>query len=199
MSKTVQSITIAVCIILFILLALNSCAPKGETNANVPDSTAQRSLDALLAENEELRDHLCYFLDNPDGRGVHLKKMTRGFRNKNPMNVAALGSRSPWLGQIGKDDQGLARFASWEHGLRAGYKTLKAYQHRHKVDTLFALASRYCEGDALRYARHIGRSIGVGPYDKVDISAHIVPIMKAIIVMENGYNPFPEEYFIAYM
>lgn len=134
-----------------------------------------------------------------DGRGVKLHRMTRGFRNKNPMNVVAMGKKNQWLGQVGKDDHGLAKFATWEHGLRAGYNTLRKYRDKRGVDTLFKLTSRYCEGDALRYAKHIGKEIGKGPHEKVDIMEHIVPIMKAIIVMENGYNPFPDTYFIAFM
>lgn len=176
-------------------MLLNSCAaPPVESHTSLSDT----ELAYALAENAELREHLAYFLENEPSKKVHLKRMTRGFRNKNPMNVVAMGSKNPWLGQIGKDSQGLAVFETWEHGLRAGYRTLKKY-HSKGIDTPLKLTQKYCEGDAMLYARHIGKALGIGPTDKFDIMEHVVPLMKSIIIMENGYNPLPDSYFVAFM
>lgn len=179
------------------MLMLNACMVKKVESHNA--AGIDPALEYALLENAELREHLAYFLENDkDTKKVHIKRMTRGFRNKNPMNVVAMGSKNPWLGQIGKDSGGLARFETWEHGLRAGYRTLQKY-HAKGIDNLLALTSKYCEGDPMRYAIHIGKAIGKGPTEKINITEHIVPIMKSIIIMENGYNPFPDSYFVAFM
>ncbi len=196
--RILQSAALALILFLLSTMMLNSCVQKeaGEQ----PEDLARLQLDAAIEENAELRDHLAYLLHDADQRNaVCVKKLTRGLRNKNPMNIVAMGSNDPWLGQVGKDSIGLAKFATWEHGLRAGYKTLCKYQRKHGVDTLYKLASRYCEGDAMRYAAHLGKAIGIGPHDRVNILEHAAELMKAIIVMENGYNPLPDSYFVAYM
>ena len=183
---------IAIIVISMVCLCFYSCTPSNEPDVASVSWEEDDDFGALCLSGEEEVLVL-------DGRGVKLKRMTRGFRNKNPMNVVAMGKHNPWLGQVGKDDQGLAKFKTWEHGLRAGYHTLKKYRDKRGINTLFKLTSRYCEGDALRYAVHIGKAIGKGPHEKVDIMEHIVPIMKAIIIMENGYNPLPDSYFVAFM
>ena len=190
----IRNAILAMVVMMVCAVILNSCAEQDmpvTVAASQPSESAWEDWGMCLSGDEEVLVL--------DGRAVSLKRMTRGFRNKNPMNVVAMGTSNPWLGQVGKDDIGLAKFATWEHGLRAGYRTLKKYKEKRGVDTLFKLTSRYCEGDALRYAQHIGKELGVGPHDKVDIMAHAAAIMKAIIVMENGYNPFPDKYFVAFM
>ena len=195
MMRIIRSAALVCALFMLCSMMLNSCAaPPVESHSSYADT----ELAYALAENTELREHLAYFLEREDTKKVHIKRMTRGFRNKNPMNVVAMGSKNPWLGQIGKDSGGLARFETWEHGLRAGYRTLQKY-HSKGIDTLLALTSKYCEGDPMRYAIHIGKAIGKGPTEKINITEHIVPIMKSIIIMENGYNPFPDSYFVAFM
>ena len=129
---------------------------------------------------------------------IRIQKLTRGMRNKNPMNIAALGSSDPWKGQIGADDIGLAKFETYEHGLRAGYITLVNFQQKHGKKNLLSIMQRYCEGDYEKYASVIARRIGVTATTDIDVRMYMPEIMKAIIEMENGYQPFPETYFIPY-
>ena len=82
----------------------------------------------LQSENDELKRKL-EFLESTDvPSDLNIKKVTRGIRNKNPMNVVALSSKNPWLGQIGHDSQYHAVFETYEHGLRAGYGCIVVLQ-----------------------------------------------------------------------
>lgn len=153
----------------------------------------------LQSENNELKRKL-EFLESTDvPSDLNIKKVTRGIRNKNPMNVVALSSKNPWLGQIGHDSQYHAVFETYEHGLRAGYLTLKGYYEKKKVRTLYGITSRFCEGDALKYAKFIGKQLGgIGPHEEVDVMRHMPDIMKAIVRYENGFDIFPDKYYIPY-
>ena len=153
----------------------------------------------LQSENDELKRKL-EFLESTDvPSDLNIEKVTRGIRNKNPMNVVALSSKNPWLGQIGRDSQYHAIFETYEHGLRAGYLTLKGYYEKKKVRTLYGITSRFCEGNALKYAKFIGKQLGgIGPHEEIDVMRHMPNIMKAIVRYENGFDIFPDKYYIPY-
>ena len=153
----------------------------------------------LQSENDELKRKLDFLETTSVPSDLNIEKVTRGVRNKNPMNVVALSSKNPWLGQIGRDSQYHAIFETYEHGLRAGYLTLKGYYEKKKVRTLYGITSRFCEGNALKYAKFIGEQLGgIGPYEEIDVMRHMPNIMKAIVRYENGFDIFPDKYYIPY-
>lgn len=154
---------------------------------------------ALQSENDELKRKLDFLETTSVPSDLNIEKVTRGVRNKNPMNVVALSSKNPWLGQIGRDSQYHAIFETYEHGLRAGYLTLKGYYEKKKVRTLYGITSRFCEGNALKYAKFIGKQLGgIGPYEEIDVMRHMPDIMKAIVRYENGFDILPDKYYIPY-
>ena len=153
----------------------------------------------LRSENDELKRMLDFLETTGVPSDLNIQKVTRGVRNKNPMNVVALSSKNPWLGQVGRDSQYHAVFETYEHGLRAGYLTLKNYYEKKGVRTLYGITSRFCEGNALKYAKFIGKRLGgIGPYEEIDIMRHMPNIMKAIVRYENGFDIFPDKYYIPY-
>ena len=153
----------------------------------------------LQSENDELKRKLDFLETTSIPSDLNIEKVTRGVRNKNPMNVVALSSKNPWLGQIGRDSQYHAVFETYEHGLRAGYLTLKGYYEKKKVRTLYGITSRFCEGSALKYAKFIGKQLGgIGPHEEIDVMRHMPDIMKAIVRYENGFDIFPDKYYIPY-
>lgn len=153
----------------------------------------------LQSENNELKRKLEFLESASIPSDLNIEKVTRGVRNKNPMNVVALSSKNPWLGQIGHDSQYHAIFETYEHGLRAGYLTLKGYYEKKKVRTLYGITSRFCEGNALKYAKFIGKQLGgIGPHEDIDVMRHMPNIMKAIVRYENGFDIFPDKYYIPY-
>ena len=154
---------------------------------------------ALQSENDELKRKLEFLESASIPSDLNIEKVTRGVRNKNPMNVVALSSKNPWLGQIGRDSQYHAVFETYEHGLRAGYLTLKGYYEKKKVRTLYGITSHFCEGNALKYAKFIGKHLGgIGPHEEIDVMRHMPDIMKAIVRYENGFDIFPDKYYIPY-
>lgn len=155
-------------------------------------------IDTLMLEKAVLISKLDFINNLEQPQPIKVEKVTRGMRNKNPFNVVAMSEKRPWLGQVGKDEQNHAIFESYEHGIRAGYLVLRKYYEERKINTLIGITSRFCEGDALRYARFISKETGL-PHDKpIDVIGHMVPIMKAMITFENGYNPFDDSFFVAY-
>lgn len=158
------------------------------------------SLADMLYQNIELTERVRFLEQNPDvvKNNLVILKMTRGIRNKNPMNIVAMSSKNPWFGQIGKDNQNHAVFATFEHGLRAGYLTLKGFYEKHGINTLIGITSRFCEGDALRYAKFLGKQVDVKYDEPIDVMRYMPQIMKAMIRFENGFDIFPDEYFIPY-
>lgn len=153
----------------------------------------------LESENTELR-MVVEFLESANiPSDLNIQKLTRGVRNKNPMNIVALSSKNPWLGQIGRDDQYHAVFETFEHGLRAGYVTLKNYYEKRNIRTLHGITSRFCEGDVVKYAKFIGEQLGgISPYEEIDVMRYMPEIMKAMVRYENGFDIFPDKYYIPY-
>ena len=153
----------------------------------------------LESENTELQ-MVVEFLESANiPSDLNIQKLTRGVRNKNPMNIVALSSKNPWLGQIWRDDQYHAVFETFEHGLRAGYITLKNYYEKRNIRTLHGITSRFCEGDAVKYAKFIGEQLGgISPYEEIDVMRYMPEIMKAMVRYENGFDIFPDKYYIPY-
>ena len=179
----------------FIYTVENSTKEQLHTdNLSLVDKNA-----VLQSENDELKRKLDFLETTSIPSDLNIEKVTRGVRNKNPMNVVALSSKNPWLGQIGRDSQYHAVFETYEHGLRAGYLTLKGYYEKKKVRTLYGITSHFCEGNALKYAKFIGKQLGgIGPHEEIDVMRHMPDIMKAIVRYENGFDIFPDKYYIPY-
>ena len=179
----------------FIYTVENSTKEQLQTeNLSLIDKNA-----VLQSENDELKRKLDFLETTSIPSDLNIEKVTRGVRNKNPMNVVALSSKNPWLGQIGRDSQYHAVFETYEHGLRAGYLTLKGYYEKKKARTLYGITSHFCEGNALKYAKFIGKQLGgIGPHEEIDVMRHMPDIMKAIVRYENGFDILPDKYYIPY-
>ena len=153
--------------------------------------------DSLVEEVEELRERLKFTEATVNG-DLYVAYITRGVRNKNPMNIVAMSSKNPWRGQIGKDNENHAIFETFEHGLRAGYLTLRRYYEKHGINTLIGITTRFCEGNANSYAKFIAQNIGVKPDEPINVLDYMPEIMKSMVRYENGFDIFPDTYFIPY-
>ena len=153
--------------------------------------------DVLEEELFDTKEQLKFAEATADGN-FYIPYVTRGVRNKNPMNVVAMPSKNPWRGQIGKDNENHAIFETFEHGLRAGYLTLRRYYEKHGINTLIGITTRFCEGNAHAYAKFIARNIGVKPDEPINVLDYMPEIMKSMVRFENGFDIFPDTYFIPY-
>lgn len=153
--------------------------------------------DAIKEKFEDFKERIA-FVETYDEGFLNIEYVTRGVRNKNPMNIVAMSSKNPWRGQIGKDNENHAIFETFEHGLRAGYLTLRRYYEKHGINTLLGITSRFCEGDAKAYAKFIAQNIGVKPDEPINVLDYMPEIMKSMVRYENGFDIFPDTYFVPY-
>ena len=95
------------------------------------------------------------------------KKLPRGIRNNNPLNIEH--SRSKWQGM--KDEQTDSRFVQFKSmtwGIRAAFKTLQSYRTKHKCYNLKQFIYRWCPptekgNDTKGYVEFVSRLSGISP------------------------------------
>ena len=129
-----------------------------------------------------------------DGTG----KLPRGIRNKNPGNIK-LGT--DWDGLA--DEQSDPVFCIFKEsvwGIRALMKILLTYRFTHKKTDVDSIISRWAppsENDTNAYIDFVCKEINVNPMDKLDNSIeHYLPLVKSIIRMENGQQPYDDELLV---
>lgn len=125
------------------------------------------------------------------------RKPTRGVRNNNPGNIDR--NKTKWQG-MAKDQSGDARFVVFttpQWGIRALMRTLMTYQTQYKLGTVRKIINRWAppvENDTGAYVEAVAEAVGVGPDAKIDVdeASIALPLVKAIIHHENGYDPYPD-------
>lgn len=118
-------------------------------------------------------------------------------KNKNPLNVKALGGNRKWAGQVGVDKFGHAIFEREEYGVRAGALVLRSYARRHNICTVRALVERFAEGNHEGYEAHLCRKLQVGPTDPVDLIKLMPQVLRAMVRFESG-KELPDHFFAPY-
>ena len=111
----------------------------------------------------------------------------------NPGNLVKTGSL--WKGQVKNKGRFIA-FKDAHHGLRALAIVLLRYESRHRIDTIHEVAIRFApphENNTKKYARHISRELGIGIHEELDVKFNLPLLMKAIIYMENGRQPYTDD------
>lgn len=116
--------------------------------------------------------------------------------NKNPLNVKTTKS-NPWVGEIGVDEFGHAKFSSWEYGMRAAVLTLRSYAMRHDINTIDGIVNRFAEGNRDEYKAFIAKRLGIGTDEAFDIIRRMPDLIRAMARFECGQT-LPEELFAPY-
>lgn len=132
----------------------------------------------------------------------------RGIRNHNPGN---LRNGQPWQGLApNQTDPEFCQFQAPEWGIRALVRTLITYQDKHGIRTIRGIVNRWApadgtrpdgttyQQDSLAYADHVSRQTGFGLDEQIDVHQYryIKPLVKAIILHENGQQPYPARVII---
>jgi hypothetical protein len=119
------------------------------------------------------------------------EKLPRGIRNKNPGNI-----------KLGTDWDGLAdeqsdpvfcvfKEAVW--GIRALVKILLTYRFHHKRFTVESIIERWAPPSEV----FVCRRLDVNPTDELNNTIEdYLPLVKAIIQMENGMQPYDDELLV---
>ena len=126
------------------------------------------------------------------------EKLPRGIRNKNPGNIK-LGTA--WDGLASdQTDPTFCIFNEAVMGIRALMKILLTYRFTHKRTSVDDIISRWAppsENDTSAYIDFVCKEINVNPMDKLDNSIeHYLPLVKSIIRMENGKQPYDDELLV---
>jgi hypothetical protein len=131
--------------------------------------------------------------------GPYVNHKARGIRNNNPGNIRI--SNEAWLGKIPLEhntDKSFEQFTYAEYGIRALAVNLKNYQIKHNLYTVQGMITRFApsvENNTSSYVSVVSRALNVSPNDNIDFSNPDIALamLKAIILHENGDNPYPDD------
>lgn len=115
----------------------------------------------------------------------------RGIRNNNPTNLIYVDSIA-WNGQIGSDGK-YAIFDTPVNGLRAAAIQIHTNITRHRADTVRKMITRWApphENPTESYISHVSKRLGVSPDQRLDYHSHVKPLLRAIVLHENGEDPY---------
>lgn len=124
---------------------------------------------------------------------------SRGIRNNNPGNIRK-GEKWQGLSAI-QNDSSFCMFRSAEYGIRALAILLKNYYEKYGLDTVTKIIKRYAphtENDTDAYIESVSRALGVLPKRRINPTEPevMLKLIKAIILHENGSQPYNEEILI---
>ena len=127
-----------------------------------------------------------------------IEKLPRGIRNKNPGNI-----------KLGTDWDGLAAeqtdptFCIFDEAvmvIRALMRILLTYRFTHNKKNIDSIIRRWAppsENDTDAYIVFVSKKMGIEPMEIIDNSIEAyLPLVKAIIQMENGMQPYDDELIV---
>ncbi|QDH85551.1 structural protein [Proteus phage vB_PmiP_RS51pmB] len=123
----------------------------------------------------------------------------RGYRNKNPGNIR---HGSKWQGLApNQTDAGFCQFVSHEYGIRAIYKLMQTYQNKYGLNSIEAIINRYAppnENHTQNYINRCAADLGISRDARINTGdmKTLVALAKAIVSVELGGNPYPDQTFI---
>lgn len=121
-------------------------------------------------------------------------KEKRGIRNHNPGNIR---HKDAWMGLASEQpDPSFCTFIEPKYGIRAMAKILLNYQLRHGLSTISGIINRWApptENNTHSYIQHVAHFVGVDSDAKITVADHLLPLVTAIILHENGRNPYTTE------
>ena len=134
-----------------------------------------------------------------------MKKLPRGLRNNNPLNIRYVKSNN-WLGKIdgeGKQDKAFEEFDSLEHGLRAAYVLLYNYMEKSNLCSINAIISRWAPMNENRtdvYINAVCKDVCAKPSDPIKFNDPytMVELVQAMVKVECGVNIQYADIFMAY-
>lgn len=129
------------------------------------------------------------------GDGVE-KFIPRGIRNNNPGNIKK--NNVDWDGLSSEQtDDTFFTFTDAKWGIRALTKILLTYRHKYNLKNIYAIINRYApdfENNTEAYQNFVSEKTGLGQLQEIEDSIKgYLPVVKAIILMENGEQPYSDE------
>ena len=132
-------------------------------------------------------------------------KLSRGIRNKNPLNIVKNPSIH-WLGEIRPStDANFCQFETLEYGLRAALKLLRTYYRKYQRKTLRQIIHRWCpDHTAESYVANVCRMTGLEadqqlPPMKEETKVVWCDIVLAMAAVECGLDTQQREELAVYV
>jgi len=120
--------------------------------------------------------------------------LSRGFRNRNPGNIR---HGDKWRGLAPEQlYKAFGTFVAPEYGIRAMAVILNNYQVKNGISTIQGIISRWApptENDTESYVKDVAKACGVNPTETILIKPLLPKLIPAIIMHENGSQPYPVE------
>ena len=122
--------------------------------------------------------------------------LTRGIRNNNPGNIRR--TDIDWKGEVPdalKTDDEFEEFISPLFGIRAMARILKKGAAAGR-DTVREIITRWAppsENDTASYIKSVSRRAGLAPDQPINFEEKLPDLLDAIIVHENGSNPYADQ------
>ena len=118
---------------------------------------------------------------------------TRGLKNNNAGNIVHSDIKWKGLAPV-QNDPTFVTFSTPEAGISAIYKNLLSYR-RNGLDTIDKIIRTWSKTDQAAYVKNVSNALKINPNSKVPLDAYPL-LVKAIIVQENGLNPYPDSLII---
>lgn len=118
------------------------------------------------------------------------KKLPRGIRNNNPLNLRI--SNSPWLGKVANNTDGqFEQFTSMSYGIRAAFLNVRTIIKRHPgctVERLIHVWAPPCENNTSAYVGEVCKLARVAPFKRLDfkVKNEMCRLLWAMAQVENG-------------
>ena len=127
-----------------------------------------------------------------------IEKLPRGIRNKNPGNIK-LGT--DWDGLAAEQtDPTFCIFDEAVMGIRALMRILLTYRFTHNKKNIDSIIRRWAppsENDTEAYIKFVAKRMEIEPMAMIDNSIEAyLPLVKSIIQMENGMQPYDYELIV---
>ncbi|MFJ5159683.1 structural protein [Pantoea sp. NPDC088449] len=124
----------------------------------------------------------------------------RGIRNNNPGNIRW---GDEWRGLVPeslRSDKSFCQFISPEYGIRAMMIILNHYHTQHGLNTITDIIHRWApphESDTQAYIDGVSTVTGIPAQQHIDVTdgTTMLKLIRAIIVHENGYQPYDAAVF----
>ena len=125
--------------------------------------------------------------------------MSRGLRNKNPLNIRKNSTK--WQGLAKEQtDKAFFVFTAPEWGYRAALRTLQNYQRVHGLTSVRQWIERWappCENDTEAYISFVCKKTGIpaGACPRITNKVVMCSIVAAMSWFENGVEPVMEDIY----
>jgi len=124
----------------------------------------------------------------------------RGIRNNNPGNIRWGNQWRGLVPESQRTDKDFCQFVSAEYGIRAMLIILKHYQIQHGLNTISDIIHRWAplqENDTQAYIDGVSTVTGIPSHQHIDVmdGTTMLKLIRAIIVHENGYQPYDSVVF----